>query len=732
MDDPIPTPGAGPTDDPARTLLARLGGRPVLLPIARGEKGPRWDGWQKLTWEQSQDRDHPLTWSVAIEGAAEGQPARRVIRSSTYGAELARIAAEGGNLGVLLGRPSAARTGVDGVHYVLCSIDIDHDDALQPFLELNPRLADTLRTRGRRGGNLWVWVNREGYQDGVRKLHHALPDGTPDRKRPWGEWRADGGQTVIWGVHPEGMRYQEVGEEGRAPVCIDFADIHWPETLSLPWAATPAEQLVEKVGGGWTISYSKTGGRSVTINQVYFPAKYAMEHHVLFEPDEAAFYQYDPPRGLWVKTSDDAIQSAICDDIKRIADTEAVPELIPARSSSFMRGCVQHLRGRVEKRDAFRREAGLIHLRNCMLDLRDGGLKTHPFSPKFYSRNQVPVDFDPEAKCDRFVQSLVGKDVLDESRADLLQRWAGSLLLGPNVMQRFVLLYGTAGAGKSTFIGLMRKMIGTDNCTQLRTKHLEERFEMFFYVGRTLLIAPDVDGDFLQQEGAHVLKALVGGDPLSAERKQGGAAIQITGDFHVAITCNSRLLIKLDGDADAYRRRMLPIHYCLPKPKRRIDDFQSVLFSSEASGILNWMLAGAARVLEEKRTHGDYVLTAEQSDEIDSLLAESDSVRHFIGRALEKAEGETVTLHELCEAYIDYCDDKGWRAETYKRAINTMPDAVSELWRLTPRNDIKRASGIDDKPKAQRGYKGLRLRKASTPELATIPADLSTDDDQPY
>ena len=53
-----------------------------------------------------------------------------------------------GNIGVLLGKPSSG----------LCSIDIDADDQLEPFLDLNPKLRESFRTRGARGANVWVQV----------------------------------------------------------------------------------------------------------------------------------------------------------------------------------------------------------------------------------------------------------------------------------------------------------------------------------------------------------------------------------------------------------------------------------------------------------------------------------------------------------------------------------------------------------------------------------------------
>lgn len=703
------TPGTGdsPATDPVLSILETLGGKPVLIPIWLGQKGPKFEDWQKLTWETTGDLLLPLVWSTTIEGDSE----RRTYKTSTYGEEMDRVRRQGGNLGVLLGAPS--RCTLDGKDHVLCSIDIDSDEAVEPFLALNPWMRATLHTRGRRGGNFWLWIHAEGHPGKLKKFKHV----DPAAKGDWGEFRADGGQTVIYGQHPEGMRYA-IQNPGACPLTCAFSAIVWPEEIVVPWRKT-AEELANEASLKLAADYGppwfegEKGG--IVLNPPYFVAKYAGEHRTLYEPDEGAFYQYEAARGLWVKTTEDAIRWDMGKDFKAMADEAKKPELITVRTNSFLKNLADQLRGATEKRNAFQRVPGLVHLANGVLDLTVSPPVVRAFSPDFYSRNQIPVALDEAAQCPRFLQELIASAMSAED-ADLLQRWAGSLLLGPNIMQRFALFYGTAGGGKSTLVGLLRKMIGEASCTQLRTKHLEERFEMFFYVGKQLLIAPDVKGDFLQEDGAHVIKALVGNDPLSAERKQGGEAIQIMGNFHIAITCNSRLLIKLDGDADAFRRRMLPFLYSRPKPEKPDPDFLDHLFQSEGSGILNWMIAGAVRALEEKKAIGGFALAAVHTDRIDSLLAESDSVRHFVGHAIERAEGETITVHELGEAYTKYCDVKGWRAETYKRAQTLIVDLMSEVWRMTPRNDVKRASGDEGKQKDQRGYKGLRLIKAETTE----------------
>src|SRR5215469_5823367 len=56
-----------------------------------------------------------------------------------------------GNIGVALGQVSNG----------LITIDFDQDSYVETFLTANPLLADTLRTRGRRGCNIWVRCSSE-------------------------------------------------------------------------------------------------------------------------------------------------------------------------------------------------------------------------------------------------------------------------------------------------------------------------------------------------------------------------------------------------------------------------------------------------------------------------------------------------------------------------------------------------------------------------------------------
>ncbi len=122
-------------------------------------------------------------------------------------------------------------------------------------------------------------------------------------------------------------------------------------------------------------------------------------------------------------------------------------------------------------------------------------------------RNKLGVAFDPSATCPMFLDKLM-RPALNRDGLDLLQRWCGLALLAENLAQKMVILSGTAGGGKGTFIRVLTGIIGQGNLATFRPQLLGERFEIGRFLGRTLLYGADVPESFLNQRGASVLKSL--------------------------------------------------------------------------------------------------------------------------------------------------------------------------------------------------------------------------------
>src|SRR5581483_11992213 len=98
------------------------------------------------------------------------------------------------------------------------------------------------------------------------------------------------------------------------------------------------------------------------------------------------------------------------------------------------------------------------------------------------------------------------------------------------------------------------------------------------------------------QRGASFLKSLTGHDPVTLEFKNSNESPSILCKFNIIITCNSRLVVHLEGDVDAWRRRLAIVEYNKPKPEKVIADLDRLILEREGSGVLNWMLEGLDRV----------------------------------------------------------------------------------------------------------------------------------------
>ncbi len=382
--------------------------------------------------------------------------------------------------------------------------------------------------------------------------------------------------------------------------------------------------------------------------------------------------------------------------------------MLSLRTNNLLSGFADLLRGEVEQRGCFDNRGRVIHVANGMLHLDADPPELRGFAKDYFSRNQCPIIFDEAAECPRFQGELLAS-ALDAEDISLIQRWAGLCLLGRNLTQRLMLITGAPGGGKSTIISIIESIVGRSNIAELRTNLLLDRFELFSFVGKTLLTGKDVPADFLSSKGATVIKKLCGGDLVDAEGKHANARIQMRGEFNIAITCNSRLRVRLEGDTGAWRRRILAINYERPKPEKPIRDFDKLLIETEGPGILNWMIEGAVAHLRELDAHGDFVLTERQVARVDALLCESDSVRFFVRHGLIEAEDGDLTTDEIVRSYADFCDGRGWDALPTRTVENQLGDLMLERFRASKRNDIKRDG------KSHKGFAGVSIASEGKP-----------------
>ena len=446
------------------------------------------------------------------------------------------------------------------------------------------------------------------------------------------------------------------------------------------------------------------------INEDFFAAtlgdKGSPDAPTVFVQTEEKFFTYLRQDGIYVHQHEPVLLARLSDLLFACAracragcDVKALE--FGLRNTAKLSGVLKKARGLLHvPPDYFASDlTKFIPCANGMLRLEDKALL--PFGPAYRRRNKLAVPFEPAARCPLFLDTLM-RSALDDDDLDLLQRACGLFLIGENLAQKIFILTGTAGGGKGTFIRVLTGVIGETNMASLRTQFLGERFELGRLLGKTLLYGADVPRNFLSQRWTSVLKSLTGADPVTLEFKNSNEAPVIVCKFNIVVTCNSRLTVSLEGDTEAWRRRLVMVEYHKPRPNKVIADLDKRILATEGSGVLNWMLEGLDKLVADAWL---LRLTDGQQRRVDDLLLESEGHAVFARECLRKDSLGNLTSADCFGAYSDYCQKRGWAPLQRIKFSSLIEDLLARDFGVTIRNDIP-----DSNRKAQQGWKGIKVK----------------------
>ena len=443
-------------------------------------------------------------------------------------------------------------------------------------------------------------------------------------------------------------------------------------------------------------------GKKVVMNDRAIAVKCATESVFKYIEKLKVFEQFDEKKGLWTRMSETKVARRIDDLVGRLAKEYKQDKVVYEirRSNLDSVGKMMQPYGLEFVDEGL---DGLYHVVNGIIDLRGRQPKLLEHAPKYAFHVSAGVKYESKAKCPRFMKELLGA-ALEQDDIRLLQKYLGSILIGPNVCNGILVIRGTPGGGKSTLVNIIERIIGEQNAADLRPKHLSGRFETSAFIGKRVLFGKDIPGDALAEKGARMLKSLTGDDLMQAEIKYNPDKQSIRGSYQVVIVSNNRLRIALDGDEEAWRRRLLVVDYEKAKPKRPIPHFAKKLVEEEGSGILNWLIEGAMAYRKELESAGVLELTDRQKERVSSLLEDSDSVQTFVKDNVVTDKDADLTSEELLVKYTQVCKDRQWKPVGVRAFQKSVPDPILIKFEKALRHDIMRDG------KALRGYKGIALR----------------------
>lgn len=584
------------------------------------------------------------------------------------------------DLGILCGPDSSG----------VCAIDLDGPEAVKLWdSQVAPSLVSlpsTVLVKSKNGikhfftisGDYPAKVVSFGEKDGVR----------------YGEFRGGNCVTKVMGTHPDGGPYIiEFTGSGGAPF-ISLDQIEFPNEFNFP---PPPEEPV---------LYLKSGS-GVHLDHWEIAKTVTSVHPIAYDSVPGTFFKWSETSMTYQKVALPQISKLAADFLGELSAKASEPGLRVRRSSGEVNSIINALKGEagmsvVEL--SRQSQAKFFPAANCDIDIVSGEVHTPTPDRPFLHRSVVPYVRDLD--CPRFKEWIV--EMFPEDGAlRLLHLYCGQILIGANVAKKILAVSGPSNTGKSTFIRLIQKVVGGNSFAELRTTHLNKRFELGSFMGRTTLVAQDAPLNFLLHDGAQQLKSLTGGDEKSVEFKNENGHEKIPGNFNIVLTSNSPLSIATFGDPSAFLERIVPLS-AQPFSGEMVAGFDDFLIREEGVGLLNWMLGGAREIMASPCPARLFTLGEKRQRALMERLDVPGLIHQFVKEMLVPDPAGEVQLQTLLQAF------QNWQGAIGVEEIEVSPDAFGRHLRaaLVASSQLAkhRKMMVSKNGERHRGYTGLAIR----------------------
>ena len=201
-----------------------------------------------------------------------------------------------------------------------------------------------------------------------------------------------------------------------------------------------ADPVFEKHGPAFLVY----GKGKVALNDRAVAAKCAAKYMLRYDTDTKSYERYDSSRGFWIEVNEVAVVGNLDNLIVQLGEAYHHQDFVRRISSARLSSLCKMMRPHdvpVESEAT----VGLVHASNGVVDLRASKPKLLLHDPKYPFRASSGIKFDAKASCPKFLKQFLGA-ALEQADIALVQKYCGSMLLGPNTCHGLMIIRGTAEA----------------------------------------------------------------------------------------------------------------------------------------------------------------------------------------------------------------------------------------------------------------------------------------------
>lgn len=324
-------------------------------------------------------------------------------------------------------------------------------------------------------------------------------------------------------------------------------------------------------------------------------------------------------------------------------------------------------------------DARYIAFRNGVYNLATSELL--PFSPEMVVTNRIPWNYREDAYsevADRVLDKMACQD--SEIRA-LLEECMGYCFYRRNEMSKAFILTGEKSNGKSTFLEMMKNVLGSENVSSLDLAELDERFSIAEMSGKLANVGDDISDEFLQGRSIATFKKIVSGNSVKAEFK--GQDVFFFSPY-VKLLFSANNIPRTKDKTGAVLRRLVIIPFNAVFSESDADYDPYIIYKLKEQDVMEYLITIGVAALKKVIERRGFTSSEKVSSAIKEYETDNNPVLLFL-EDIEESEIENKTTDDVYRRYKLFCIENGYSEmtkTTFSKELNRRCGMVTKSVRI--------------------------------------------------
>ena len=290
-------------------------------------------------------------------------------------------------------------------------------------------------------------------------------------------------------------------------------------------------------------------------------------------------------------------------------------------------------------------EANYIAFKNGIYDIVTDTLI--PYTPDIILTNRINHNYNDNAY-DKLADTTLDKlSCNDNEVRALLEECIGYCFYRRNELGKAFILTGDKANGKSTFLDLIKCILGDSNISALDLRELGDRFSTAMLFGKLANIGDDIGDEFMQGSAVSIFKKIVTGNRVKAEQK-GKDPFEFQPYVKLLFSANDMPRMRDKTGAVLRRLVMIPFNATFSKDDEDYDPFIKYKLIKEDSieYLIQLGVTGLKRVLH----NNEFTVSQKVTNAITEYEEENNPIIAFIN----EVGADAIVNQPTTEVYLRY------------------------------------------------------------------------------